>query len=156
MNKPHKHAEIIKDWAEGAEIEARFPPNGVWVPATKPAWDEHTEYRVKPVPAVETNMTGQDLGMFCSPGGSWISDARDIANAAIARALADGQVVPKEEYDRLAAQYTEVQGLAFELQKRGAARDMAVAKIVRDTMICTSQAYSNDADLAAIIGSVKP
>lgn len=44
--KPHKHAEVIKAWADGAEIEVRTQ-NG-WKPVSTPAWDSDFVYRVKP------------------------------------------------------------------------------------------------------------
>ena len=48
MKTPHKHADLIKAWADGAEIEMRLS-NGKWGEA-KPSWDEGIEYRVKPEP----------------------------------------------------------------------------------------------------------
>lgn len=48
--KPHKHCELIKAWADGAEIEARV--HGKWVDADLPLWDNDTEYRIKPEPVV--------------------------------------------------------------------------------------------------------
>lgn len=51
MNKPHKHAEVIKAWADGAEIECRCPVNNSgWSPTNAPYWFEDYEYRVKPQP----------------------------------------------------------------------------------------------------------
>lgn len=54
MKTPHKHAELIKAWADGAEIEFRIPENGrlsyPWSPATRPEWHEGLEYRIKPEP----------------------------------------------------------------------------------------------------------
>lgn len=51
MNKPHKHAEVIKAWADGAEIECRCPVNNSgWLPTNAPSWFEDYEYRVKPQP----------------------------------------------------------------------------------------------------------
>ena len=52
MNKPHKHAALIKAWADGAEIE--FLPSGssVWGPYTSPCWDWGGDYRIKPKPDV--------------------------------------------------------------------------------------------------------
>ena len=47
MNKPHKHAEIIKAWADGAEIEVRHSYPSSWWPTTTPTWDRCYEYRVK-------------------------------------------------------------------------------------------------------------
>ena len=46
--KPHKHAELIKAWADGAEIEFRFPGTGVWLLAYDPNWDGDIEYRINP------------------------------------------------------------------------------------------------------------
>lgn len=49
--KPHKHAEIIKAWADGAEIQYF---NGVqWYNChnNKPDWDSRIEYRIKPEPS---------------------------------------------------------------------------------------------------------
>jgi hypothetical protein len=44
---PQKHAEVIKAWADGAEIE--FLSAGVWLSAMpSPAWAPSTSYRVKP------------------------------------------------------------------------------------------------------------
>lgn len=48
MNKPHVHAEVIKAWADGAEIEVRLNSNRGWVKCGRPIWDEEYEYRVKP------------------------------------------------------------------------------------------------------------
>ena len=46
----HKHAELIKAWADGAEIE-QCCRNGLgeilWYPF-KGDWQEHYEYRIKP------------------------------------------------------------------------------------------------------------
>lgn len=47
MNKPHKHAELIKAWADGAEIEFKSKTSGRWTVATWPRWAENIEYRVK-------------------------------------------------------------------------------------------------------------
>ena len=44
----HKHAELIKAWADGAEIEVKV--NGGWDNAKRPSWAEFTEYRIKPEP----------------------------------------------------------------------------------------------------------
>ena len=50
MKTPHKHAEIIKAWAEGAEIEYRCAVSGDWEPANCPGWADFTIYRIKPEP----------------------------------------------------------------------------------------------------------
>lgn len=52
--KPHKHAELIKLWADGAEIECK--DCGIWYNATHPRWQEDMEYRIKPEPASDFGM----------------------------------------------------------------------------------------------------
>jgi len=49
--KPHKHAELIKAWADGAEIEEQ-PPRGNWHSFTDGHWMESDDwsYRLKPQP----------------------------------------------------------------------------------------------------------
>ncbi len=51
MKQPHKHAELIKAWADGAEIEYF---NGYqwekWSVNASPSWYENNEYRIKPEP----------------------------------------------------------------------------------------------------------
>ena len=48
MNKPHKHAEVIKAWADGADIEYFACEEFGWRAAPDPAWSESFTYRVKP------------------------------------------------------------------------------------------------------------
>lgn len=49
MKTPHKHAEIIKAWADGAEIECRNKNvQDVWEPMTSSCWDlKFLEFRIK-------------------------------------------------------------------------------------------------------------
>jgi hypothetical protein len=46
--KPHKHAEFIKAWADGAEIEAFDSCIDSWTKASSPSWGNQIEYRIKP------------------------------------------------------------------------------------------------------------
>lgn len=46
--KPRAHAEVIKAWADGAQIEYRSPGAVKWIDAPDPAFIEDYEYRVKP------------------------------------------------------------------------------------------------------------
>jgi len=48
MKQPHKHAALIKAWADGAEIEA-YDGNR-WLETLKPQWNEKFLYRIKPEP----------------------------------------------------------------------------------------------------------
>jgi hypothetical protein len=49
MGKPHKHAELIKAWADGAEIQQRYDSIKEWQAIGQfPSWAENFEYRIKP------------------------------------------------------------------------------------------------------------
>lgn len=49
MGTPHKHAELIKAWADGAEIQFYSKTQGRWEKANRnPEWFEDFEYRIKP------------------------------------------------------------------------------------------------------------
>lgn len=50
MKTPHKHAELIKAWADGEEIEKRDSYCPVWVVVEQPVWNLDSEYRIKPEP----------------------------------------------------------------------------------------------------------
>jgi len=52
----HKHAELIKAWADGARIEVKRPSNGSWWEADPPLWDLDYEYRIKPEPKPDVVM----------------------------------------------------------------------------------------------------
>lgn len=42
----HKHCEVIKAWAEGAEIQSK--DNDRWMDTISPTWHPNNEYRIKP------------------------------------------------------------------------------------------------------------
>ena len=46
----HKHAELIKAWADGAEIEVLTPSTSEWKDVSEPLWIADQEYRIKPEP----------------------------------------------------------------------------------------------------------
>lgn len=51
--KPHKHAELIKAWADGAEIQEYIRPISSnwefeWTDNPNPTWERDNEYRIKP------------------------------------------------------------------------------------------------------------
>jgi hypothetical protein len=50
MKTPRKHAELIKAWADGAEIQVRLPSCEGWGDCQDPYWADHVEYRIKPEP----------------------------------------------------------------------------------------------------------
>ena len=45
--KPHKHAAVIKAWADGAKVQIK-ERSGKWVDVDVPGWTTSFEYRVKP------------------------------------------------------------------------------------------------------------
>ena len=45
-NPPHKHRDLIIEWADGAEIQVIY--DGKWVDQTHPDWENSLKYRVKP------------------------------------------------------------------------------------------------------------
>jgi hypothetical protein len=52
----HKHSEVIKAWADGAEIEEYRPNLNQWIePEPYPIWDARFSYRIKPEPLKEPN-----------------------------------------------------------------------------------------------------
>jgi len=44
----HKHAELIKAWADGAQIQVCYCNEGTWEDVDYPAWGVGNEYRIKP------------------------------------------------------------------------------------------------------------
>lgn len=48
MKTPHKHADLIKAWADGARIQNRC--EAIWVDVTCPTWNSALNYRIKPEP----------------------------------------------------------------------------------------------------------
>lgn len=50
MNKPHKHCELIKAWADGAVIEWFYPVSRKWHIIHAPTWHKNDLYRIKPEP----------------------------------------------------------------------------------------------------------
>lgn len=57
MNKPHKHAECIKAWADGACIQYRVKFNDIgqeaWYDTGNPNWNNaNNDYRIKPAEKV--------------------------------------------------------------------------------------------------------
>ena len=45
---PHPHCEIIKQWADGAEVQVKGPSSPNWVVVSDPLWRHDAEYRIKP------------------------------------------------------------------------------------------------------------
>lgn len=132
----HKHAEVIKAWADGIATEYRYPRQGaIWqsmadFPAS-PTWDADIECRIAPAapkwPA--STMSDDDLvkewNSFDHGAGRiyYHASVRNIANAVLEHALESQQVVLM----------SEVQEIARELNKSLREKEkMAVARVVRE------------------------
>ena len=46
----HKHADLIIEWANGAQIQLYQIGMDDWIDAPTPLWFEVTQYRIKPEP----------------------------------------------------------------------------------------------------------
>lgn len=98
----HKHAEVIKAWADGATIECK-PNCRPWL--TKwaelketPQWHEDHEYRIKPEPPAKsypfTGMTVEEkIDAFNAAPNGTINMTTFIANAALRHAIDSKQLV---------------------------------------------------------------
>lgn len=71
MKTPHKHAEVIKAWADGATIQSRRHFDGEWqdIHGNEPKWIFQFEYRVKPNTLARYIATMPDVyGTICVSG----------------------------------------------------------------------------------------
>ena len=79
--KPHKHAELIKAWADGAEIEYRYPKdNGdlsLWKDLTQCVFHEWYEYRFKAESKHDVYCMEH---FYLSDDGDWMSTNSEPAN----------------------------------------------------------------------------
>ena len=47
----HKHADLIKAWADGAKIQVYLPNEDIWIDCPHdPTWNVGRMYRIKPEP----------------------------------------------------------------------------------------------------------
>jgi len=57
---PHKHAELIKAWADGAKIERKCVYTDQWELIDSPGWVEEYSYRIKHQPVTIKKYTFYD------------------------------------------------------------------------------------------------
>ena len=50
MKTPHKHADVIKAWADGAEVQYQSQIDAAWYSTKAPSFEESYEWRIKPEP----------------------------------------------------------------------------------------------------------
>jgi len=106
--KPHRHAEIIHAYAEGAQVEyLNF--SGEWCSANYPDFDPEVKYRIKPEPPKYplTRYSETELAVICHDGGRKKPSLTDVANAAIARCIQDGDVVPSYMLEKIVDRFAE-------------------------------------------------
>jgi hypothetical protein len=60
MREPHKHADLIKMWADGWEIEEYDESWGKWVIQTSPSWSRYKDYRRRKGDTIETFCVKRD------------------------------------------------------------------------------------------------
>ena len=78
----HKHAELIKAWADGAEIEWKMPHQTTWSAVGMPTWSEGYEYRIKPKQPVvrwEWAYKGKTIKKWMG-SGTFFTDAEAAEN----------------------------------------------------------------------------
>jgi hypothetical protein len=144
---PHKHAEAIKAWADGWQIEYRPDRQQHWTlcgHAFKPSWSEEYEYRVKPEKVYPvTQMTTADFNSaLAGDRESLVSEgtAIRIANAALRHAIDANQIIAMAEHqDALIALGQNLRGVEI---ARHAARDMAIAEAVQKAFLEMVAKYS--------------
>lgn len=136
-NKPRPHADIIRAWADGAEVQYRAPNSTGWVDAPDPAFVADYEYRVKPAreyPKLDVDEINRLASYFCLQPGTI-----DLVSRRALQYMVDaGQVVTREEF-------------IIAIGNR-ATRDERIAKAIA-AVIHMPTAWQ---DIVAIIGEVKP
>ena len=102
MNKPHKHAALIKKWADGAEIE--YFMFGEWRKVYAPDWSETTVYRIKQQPVIpEISLTEDEIFRYyvdydCGAGARRVvaATAKYVYEQSIKAAIAQGKIILME------------------------------------------------------------
>jgi hypothetical protein len=153
MGAPKKHAEIIKAWADGADLQVRGS-DGQWDDVVWPGWGNNLEYRIKPEePALRLAAATVEAiaAYYCLMPAT--------VEAVSARVLHDAAEL------QLVVPMAEVQEVAREMTKRlRGKRELAVAESVQsaaERIACRNSdgmaIYNeiNGLDLPAIIATVK-
>jgi hypothetical protein len=94
--KPHKHAEVIKAWADGAEIQiCQKNTNMAWVDIGNPNWVDWYEYRVKPAREFpKTSLSAEQVSEVYAKafGGNIRADRFNQRKKAAILAVADAAI----------------------------------------------------------------
>ena len=72
--KPHPHSELIKAWADGAEIQIKFYDG--WRDCRPIDWNPNSEYRIKPEPK-------PDVIQFCNLKLTFDGETGELKSAEV-------------------------------------------------------------------------
>ena len=92
---PHKHAALIKQWAEGAEIEYKGLDSGKWLFVSNPNWESPQELRVKP--AAPKLRKVKMLGWLTKGSGLMLYGSDITPNDSWKRVPAEDKIIEVEE-----------------------------------------------------------
>lgn len=89
---PHIHAEFIKAWADGEQVQFYSCDN--WVNVDRPCWDKRTQYRIKPETVYpETTLAPEELFEFWTETDLSVQDTMVfVANSAIKHFIKSGDM----------------------------------------------------------------
>ena len=91
MKQPHKHAALIKAWADGAEIQYlnEYATVPKWEDVVgSPSWDTNTQYRIKPEKEYpKSSLTNDEIFQVYADNTNENAEQswRAIADAAVKR-----------------------------------------------------------------------
>lgn len=160
---PHVHAEVIKAWADGAQIQFQYYATKEWGDDNSPKFHVERQYRVKPERAYPvTQMTMTDFNAALA-GGNGCVEARQavaIANAALRHAIDAKDIIAMADHQAAINRFGE--RLRDAEIARNAGRDMAIAgsifyacyRLACDNCASTTAHQMLNLDLAAIIAKV--
>jgi hypothetical protein len=113
QRKPHPHAEVIKAWADGAQVQFQYYATKEWGDDNSPQFHVERQYRVKPEKVYPvTRMAHSEMftvyasHLRCKHGYNSVtaetSGLAEVANAALRHAIDADQVVPMAEVQEVA------------------------------------------------------
>jgi hypothetical protein len=102
--KPHVHAEVIKAWADGAEVQVSTDGGCTWADAAAPMFSYACLYRIKPEPKEPTTWY---QGVFSHPGGWLFIPDRLFRGEDEARSYWSGYAAEEFPLIKLVPIYTE-------------------------------------------------
>ncbi len=143
-----KHAELIRAWLDGAQIQYLLRSMNRWVDTEKPNFEESEQFRIKPaeperrypVVMIDGSVLEEKLHALCSRTDTdYHDDLQSLASWVVRELCDSGQIVTREEFDRAVGHRN--------------LRDMAVAEAVYQWFV-KHECYP-DGGLYAIIKDVK-